>query len=151
MTFFEFEAFVGYIKLERVFFWRKALRLLLSMLLIPSRSAFVDVMLNNEREERPLPPALDDFRRIGRWVAVVVPEVDILAEGCVLTFDMRGFEVFVRDEGCFFERHLLSPCLKMPSIGSLAESAAVLLLFPEIIAAWRTGCLSYSILIHCRR
>ena len=66
MTFFEFEAFVGYIKLERVFFWRKALRLLLSILLIPSKSAFVDVMFNSESEERPLPSALDDFRRIGR-------------------------------------------------------------------------------------
>ena len=80
-----------------------------------------------------------------------VPEVEILAEGCVLTFDMRGLDAFVRDEGCFFERHLLSPCLKMPSIGSLAASAAVFILFPEIMAAWRTGCLSYSIFIHYLR
>ena len=70
MTFFEFEAFVGCIKFDKVFLWRRAVRLLLSKLLIPSKSGFVDT---SEREDKPLPPALDDYRRIGRWVVVVVP------------------------------------------------------------------------------
>ena len=69
MTFFEFEAFVGYIKLDRVFFWRKAVRLLLNRLLIPSKSAFVDVMLNNEKEEKPLEEK--ERTDVRRWIQLL--------------------------------------------------------------------------------